>query len=301
MNEQAKVGLVVLVSVVLLTAAGFAIANMHFGGNFNNYKCYFKFAGGLEVGGGTPVGADSSAQVTQLTMLSENYVEITPGKQLTPLPNGSVVPSKETQTLNALIDKLSGVADQAKPLIDDLHNNLNQISKRADGLLANLQELTGEKNRAHVSSGLAELDDMLKENRPKMTATMSNLQTASAQMDPLMHDLRETTAKVQKVLDTANGMLDEDRDKIKGSLDEMQKALAAARQTIEQLQTMLIANGDNVDVMLDNFRQVSDNFREFTDQVKRQPSSLIWKDTHPDRKPPSAPKGKDKPGKDEHP
>src|SRR6266705_3589868 len=126
MNEQAKVGVVVIVAAILLTAAGFAIANMHFGGVYNTYHAYFKFAGGLEVGapvrfaglkvgrvndvhvdpkdktrieilmevaGGTPVAADSMAQVTQLTMLSENYVEITPGKQTTPLPNGATVPS----------------------------------------------------------------------------------------------------------------------------------------------------------------------------------------------------------------
>ncbi len=102
-------------------------------------------------------------------------------------------------------------------------------------------------------------------------------------------------------MDTANGMLDEDRDKVKGSIEELQKTLVTTRSTIEQLQSMLVANGDNLDLMLDNFRQVSDNFREFTDTVKRQPSSLIWKDTHPDRKPPSAPKGKVKAGKDEHP
>jgi phospholipid/cholesterol/gamma-HCH transport system substrate-binding protein len=334
MNEQAKVGLVVLVTVVLLTAAGFAIANMHFGGQFTQYHTYFKFGGGLEVGApvrfaglkvgrvndvhvdpqdktrvevmievaaGTPVAKDSVAQVTQLTMLSENYVEITPNKETTPLPNGSVVPSAETQTLNTLIAKMSGMADQAQPLIADLHKNLNEISARADKLLANLQEVTGEKNQQHLASILSESDGMIKDNRPKLDATMNNLQTASAGMAPLLSDLREATAKMQKVMDTANGMLEEDRPKIAASIDEMQKTLATARATIEQLQSMLVANGDNLDMMLDNFRQVSDNFREFTDTVKRQPSSLIWKDTHPDRKPPSAKGGNTKGGKDERP
>src|SRR2546422_654693 len=109
MNEQAKVGLVVIVAAILLTSAAFAIANLHVG-TFAQYRAYFKFAGGLEPGapvrfaglkvgrvnavqvdsqdptrvvvslevvGGTPVGSDSQVAVTQLTMLSENYVEIT--------------------------------------------------------------------------------------------------------------------------------------------------------------------------------------------------------------------------------
>src|SRR5258708_3277067 len=158
MNEQSKVGLVVLIAAILMIAAAFAIANLHFGA-VTPYKAYFKFAGGLEIGapvrfaglkvgrvsavtvdtqdptrvvvqlevtGGTPVGSDSQAAVTQLTMLSENYVEITPGKDVKPLPANSVIPSNETQSLNALIAKMSAMADRAQPLIDDLHKNLNQ-------------------------------------------------------------------------------------------------------------------------------------------------------------------------------
>jgi ABC-type transporter Mla subunit MlaD len=227
-------------------------------------------------------------------------VEITPNKLTTPLPEGAVVPSAETQTLNTLIAKMSGMADQAQPLIADLHKNLNDISERAEKLLANMQEVTGEKNQQHFASILSESDAMLKDNRPKLDATMSNLQTASAGMEPLLNDLRQTTAKLQQVLDSANGMVDEDRPKIAASIDELQKTLVTTRATIEQLQGMLVGNSDNLDLMIDNFRQVSDNFREFTDTVKRQPSSLIWKNTKPDRKPPSA-KSKDKGGKDEHP
>src|SRR5882672_7338555 len=113
MNEQAKVGIVVIVAAVFLVAAAFFIANLHFGGVYNHYHSFFKFAGGLEEGApvrfaglkvgrvnkvevdpsdrtrivvqievkaDTPVGTDSVAKVTQLTMLSENYVELTPGK-----------------------------------------------------------------------------------------------------------------------------------------------------------------------------------------------------------------------------
>src|SRR5882672_1333969 len=107
MNEQAKVGIVVIVAAVFLVAAAFFIANLHFGGVYNHYHTFFKFAGGLEEGApvrfaglkvgrvnkvavdpngktqiriemevksDTPVGTDGFAKVTQLTMLSENYV-----------------------------------------------------------------------------------------------------------------------------------------------------------------------------------------------------------------------------------
>ena len=117
---------------------------------------------------------------------------------------------------------------------------------------------------------------------------LTNFKDASGNIQPLMDDLKITNAKLQKVLDTTSGMLDEDRDKIKGSIEELQKTLETARHTLEQAQSMLTSNSDNLDVMIDNFRQISDNFRVFSDSVKKQPSSLIWKDTQPDRQPPGA-------------
>jgi phospholipid/cholesterol/gamma-HCH transport system substrate-binding protein len=321
MNEQARVGLVVIVAAILLVSAAFFIANLHFGGVYNHYHAYFKFAGGLEEGApvrfaglkvgrvnkvgvdpkdatriqvdvevkaATPVGSDSMAKVSQLTMLSENYVEITPGKDTKTLPDGSVIPSAELSDLNALIAKMGGLADEAKPLIVDLHKDLNDITAQANKVLANIETLTGGPNQAHLNSIMSEADTMMKTNRPKVDAMLTNFKDASGNIQPLMDDLKVTNAKLQKVLDTTNGMLDEDRDKIKGSIEELQKTLETARHTLEQAQSMLVSNSDNLDVMIDNFRQISDNFRVFSDSVKKQPSSLIWKDTVPDRQPPGA-------------
>lgn len=321
MNEQAKVGVVVLVSAVLLVAAAFAIANLHFGGHYNHYHSVFKFAAGIEEGApvrfaglkvgrvnkvgvdpkdptqvevdievkaDTPVSSESSAKVSQLTMLSETYVEVTPGKAGPQLPDGSLLKSTELQDLNALIAKMNVLADAAQPLIVDLRKDLNDVSEKANKVLANIDELTGPANRGHLNSILSQADQMVKDNRPKIDTIATNFLNASERITPLMNDLQATTAKVQKVLDTTNEMLEEDRPKIKSGLDELQRTLESTRRTIEQAHSMLTSNSDNLDVMIDNFRQISDNFRAFSDTVKQQPSSLIWKDTVPDRHPPGA-------------
>ena len=207
MNEQAKVGAVVLLAAGLLTAALFAIANIHVGGKFYNYKVYFRFGGGLEAGAPVryaglkagrvndvhvdpkdsnrveielevrsdiPLRTDSMATITSLTMLTENYVEITPGKAGSPLQAGATIPSQEMQDMNALIRKMSALADSADPLIADLRKDLNQISAKADTLLANLNDVTGPANRQHLAGILSESDGMLKKKDRKSTRLNSS-------------------------------------------------------------------------------------------------------------------------------
>lgn len=323
MNEQAKVGIVVILAAVLLTAALFAIANIHPGTKAVDYKAYFKFGGGMEPGApvrfaglkvgrvnevvvdpqdatrvevrfqvkaDTPIRSDSLATISALTPLTENYIEITPGKSGTVLPAGSVVPSQEMQDIQALIRKMSGLADTAQPLIVDLRANLNKISERADVLLAQLNDVTGPDNRQHFGSILKETDGMIKTNSPKVDATLTNLKDATDKFKPLMDDLKNTNAKLQKVMDSANEMVAEDREPLRKSLLELEKTLVSTRATVEQLQSTLVYNNDNIDSMLENFRQISENIREFSDTVKQKPYSLIRVKNPPERVPPAAPK-----------
>ena len=136
MSSEAKVGLFVIVSGVILAAALAGIANMQLRGGVVRYKAYFTFAGGVDKGtvvrfGGrkagrvaevrpapddptrveiqldlqpsTPIRTDSTATVASLGMLGENYVEITPGKKdAPPLPPGSTIQSIEAVDFAAL-------------------------------------------------------------------------------------------------------------------------------------------------------------------------------------------------------
>lgn len=330
MNDQAKVGLVVLVAAALLTVALFAIANVHLGGKYVNYKSYFKFGAGLEPGAvvryaglkvgrinevrvdpndktrvevlmevkaDTPVRTDSLATISALTLLTENYIEIVPGKGAA-LPPGSAIPSQELQDMNALIRKMSGLADAAEPLIVDLRKNLNQISEKADILLAQLNDVTGDANRKNLAGILAETNGMIKKNSPRIDEISVNLSDASKKMGPLMDDLKVSNTKLQAVLDSSNELMKDNREPLKSALLELQKSLVKAESLMNQLQNTLTYNSDNIDVMLENFRVTSDNVRELTDTVRQRPYSLIRVKPLPDRQPPGAvPEKKSKPAK----
>jgi phospholipid/cholesterol/gamma-HCH transport system substrate-binding protein len=318
MNDQAKVGLVVLVAAGLLITAMFAIANIHIGGKFANYKAYFKFGAGLEPGAvvryaglkvgrvnevrvdpsdktrvevllevraDTPIRADSLATISALTLLTENYIEIVPGKGA-PLADGGTIPSQELQDMNALIRKMSALADTAEPLIVDLRKNLNQISEKADTLLAQLNDVTGEANRKHLAGILAETDGMIKKNSPRIDEISANLSDASKKIAPLLEDLKVSNTKLQAVLDNGNELMKENREPLKAALLDLQNSLKRAEALISQIQGTLTYNSDNIDATLENFRQTSENVRELTDTVRQRPYSLIRVKPLPDRAPP---------------
>jgi phospholipid/cholesterol/gamma-HCH transport system substrate-binding protein len=251
----------------------------------------------LEVTADTPIRADSLATIAALTLLTENYIEIVPGKGAALQP-GSTIPSQELQDMNALIKKMSLLADAAEPLITDLRKNLNQISAKADILLAQLNDVTGEPNRKHLAGILSETDAMIKKNSPNIDRISSNLADASEKMKPLLDDLKVSNTKLQAVLDNGNELMKDNREPLKAALLELRQSLQKAQGLIDQLQGTLTYNGDNIDVMLENFRQVSENVKELTDNVKQRPYSLIRVKPLPDRQPPGAvPEKKSKPAK----
>ena len=320
MSNEAKVGLFVLISGAIFVAAFVAIANVQLRGGLVRYKTYFTFAGGVEKGavvryGGlkagrvadlhpwpedptkvellldlkpeTPIRKDCVASISTLGMLGENYVEITPGKKdAPPLPPGSTIQSIEAVDFAALTRRVSLVADSSQALIVDLHKNLNVISAKADQLISNLNEVTGEKNRKSLESLLEQSNKMVADQAPKINRITDTLEQTTQKIDTLMTELRATNARAGDLVANINKTVDETRDPIKEDLKQMQEAIAQAQALLAQLQGTLTYNDENINRILENFRASSQNLAEFTAEVKQRPFSLIRIKPKPDRKVP---------------
>ncbi len=330
MTEPAKAGLLVLISTVILLIVVFYMTNIGFGTRYETYKMYLSFAGGLESGSpvrfgglkvgrvkdlrvfskdpsrieidlevrhGTPVHTDSVASLAQLGLLGENYVEIQPGKTQTPLAPGSTIPSAETQDLAALMRRMNVLAEQAQPLIADLHKNLNQVSAQIDVVLTNVRDLTGETNRANLEGILRNSNEMIAKTSPRLDAIGANLQTASTKLDPLMTDLRATTAKLDKLIAEVNGMVGENRKEIREAVLKLSTTLESTRAMIAQLNTTLTDNSQNMDNIFQNMRATSENLSELSDTLKQRPFSLLRVIPKPERQVPGASGGKAAAGK----
>jgi phospholipid/cholesterol/gamma-HCH transport system substrate-binding protein len=328
-GDEVKVGVMVMgVGAILIVTVFMMIRYNPFQPAYDEYLIHLKFAGGLErdsivrFGGmkrgkvvsmrlapgtapaveiqlslqrGTPIKTDSVARLAALNALGENYIEITMGREDSPLlAPGQIVRSEETPEFSELLAKINGLSEEARLLVGDLGKKLNRISDSADTLLANLSDATGPANRKALASILertngtvANANDLISRNSPKVDAVAANLQSASAKLSPLMQRVDEAAVKMNTLLERLDGTVAENRPQLKKDLEALELTLADARRLLNDFTTTLEANRDDIDAIMENFRRSSENLQEFTNTIRQQPFSLFRIKAMPDRRVPN--------------
>lgn len=312
--EQVWVGLFVLVASGLLITSVLAVKGFFTGGDIP-HRAFFKFAGGLRPGatvrfGGMKAGSvqavrinpqdptqievdfsieediplktDSVAKITSLGPLGDNYLELSTGTRQSPeAPPGSVVKSTPTFDFNDLGEMVAGLQPMVEQTLEKLNHRLDELQVT----VARANDLLSDKNRASVSASLGELHSMLAEDRPKVSQTLDNVQTASAQLKPLLDDLKKTMAQANGALDNINAVVLENRKDVRASVKELRETLLSASSVMAQLNETLNYNSDNIDEILANVRVATQNLKELSSKLEHRPYTLVRADRSKDRKP----------------
>jgi phospholipid/cholesterol/gamma-HCH transport system substrate-binding protein len=313
-REQAWVGLFVLIAAALLIGTVLAVAGT-FSVSGVSHRAYFKSAGGLlpgatvryagmkagrvesvrvdpqdstrievafTVGHAIPVKTDSVAKITSLGPLDENYVEVGTGTKDAPLaPPGSEIKSVPTVGIADLGDMIGNLAPVAQQVLQNLNQRLTELQVT----VARVNDLLNDRNRTNVSEGLGTLNAMLAEDRPKVSATLANVQTASAKIIPLLDDLKRTMKEANDALSHVDSVVLENRQDVRTAVVELKQTLLSASSLMEQLKNTMDRNTDNIDEILVNLRITTENAKQLTEALKTRPSVLIRGDTVKDRKP----------------
>jgi phospholipid/cholesterol/gamma-HCH transport system substrate-binding protein len=313
-REQAWVGLFVLIAAALLIGTVLAVAGT-FSVSGVSHRAYFKSAGGLlpgatvryagmkagrvesvrvdpqdstrievafTVGHAIPVKTDSVAKITSLGPLDENYVEVGTGTKDAPLaPPGSEIKSVPTVGIADLGDMIGNLAPVAQQVLQNLNQRLTELQVT----VARVNDLLNDRNRTNVSEGLGNLNAMLAEDRPKVSATLANVQTASAKIIPLLDDLKRTMKEANDALSHVDSVVLENRQDVRTAVVELKQTLLSASSLMEQLKNTMDRNTDNIDEILVNLRITTENAKQLTEALKTRPSVLIRGDTVKDRKP----------------
>jgi len=321
-NEEIKVGVVVAVGAVLLLAALVFVGGVNlFRQKKAEYNTYFKFAGGLEPGsyvrfgglkvgtiqaaridpqdltrirvtlevkGDTPIRTNSKARISSLGFLGENYLEVSPGtREAALLPAGSEIPSVEIIQLPDVFTNVNNITVNANKLVNDLDDRLLVLSDNINQLIKEMNEVVGQENRQHFNSLLANADGMLKDGRPHVDKTLSNLETASGKLTPTIDNLNVTVGKTNKLAEHLDAVVVENRQELHSTLLRLASSLADAQRLITNLDDTLDGNRGNLDETLENLRVTSQNLKELSDTLKQRPYSLIRIKTEKDRLPPA--------------
>lgn len=314
-RDEVFVGLFVLIATAVLIGMVFAISGA-FGRTSKTYHAYFPFAGGLERGatvryaGGPKVGrvekltidpqdpvrldvvfsvqtdlpvkTDSHVKIMSMSPLGDNHLEILPGGTQTALaPPNSLLPSDTYVDFNALTAQINDLAPQARQLIQSLNERATELKVTVD----RVNDLLSAQNRTNLSATLADTRGMIEENRPQIKSTIQHLDTVTQKLEPLLVDLHKATDEANLALTQADAVLRENRADVRQSVSELRKSLTTLTDITGRLDQTLVVNTENIDELLDNFRDVSQNLKEFTDTIKKRPYTLIRATNPPDHKP----------------
>jgi phospholipid/cholesterol/gamma-HCH transport system substrate-binding protein len=301
-STEAKVGAFVLGCFSILAFTVIRLLNAQLGGHTVQYRTYLRYAGGLESGGqvlfggidvgrvtavrpaasdptkieilmdvkeDTPLNEKSVAKLGFVSVMSGAALSVTTGgndaRRLSP---GSVIPSQEAASLDAITDKMAVVADNANQLITEARGEMGGISGEARALLANLNTVAGKANQQRIQSVLDNVNGMLASDRPKIDHLIDELNALSQHAD----------GTIQKVNGTVND--------VRQPIADLQAALLQARQLLADMQVMVRANDYKIDDTIENLRTATENLDQLTESVKQHPWSLIRIRQPQDRKVP---------------
>ena len=320
MSSEAKVGAFVVVSLIVFVYTFITVANKQLAGEKVTYKTYFTFAAGLDPGtavrfgglkagvveevrsweedqtkvevifemrGDIPVNTDSVAKLASLSALGQNYLEITTGSIEAPrIEPGGIIKSEEAVTVDDIMQKFANLADTATDMMADMRGDIIRITERAEILLNNLNEITGEKNRESMEQLLENANEMMAEQKPKIDRITDQVTEMLVKADRLLVDFQAVAEQTKATVANANRTLDETREPLKSNLVELEATLKQTRRTLEDIQAIVVVNESNINEMLENLRVSSQNLKEMSDELRQRPWSLIRVKPKPDRKVP---------------
>jgi phospholipid/cholesterol/gamma-HCH transport system substrate-binding protein len=332
MRERTLVGLFVLIAGGLLLGTMILISGT-MGGATVPHRVYFKYAGGVQPGtpvryGGMMVGkvqrvrvdpgntsrieiditvnrdaplkSDSVATITTLGPLSDNYIEISTGKEHSALtPPGSTLQSAEAFGLSQLGDAAQAMLPDVQKALQKLNLNLDSLQitltrandllndrnrQNIDSSLNNLQHLVAEV-RPKVTVSLDNVNGLLADTRPKLATSLTNVQELTAKLGPVLDDLKITTTRANDTLAHVDSTLLENRPDIRTSVTGLRDTVAKSTVLLGELNQTLDQNSANIDEILANMRMTTENLRVLTETLTRSPASLIRGIKVADRKP----------------
>ena len=320
MNTEAKVGTFVIICLLLLVVTVYYVGNEQWGRHLTPYKTYLRYAGGvgpgsevlfggiavgrvnsvkawssdptqieilLEVKEGTPVNGKSVAKLGSVSLMSSPTISITTGQRDAPrLKAGQVITSQETVSLDDMTRKLSGIADSAEDLITQVQGELKGISGSAQGLLANLNDMTGVTNRQQVAEILQRANSMVAQLSPKIDQITDQVALVTQDTDSVVKKIGPLVEHTDDTVANVNRTIDQIRDPIRQDLVQLHATMEQVKTLIASIQTVVRSNDDNIRETIENLRVATENLDQVTDEVKQRPWSLVRIRQPKDRKVP---------------
>jgi ABC-type transporter Mla subunit MlaD len=191
MKTEAKVGAFVIVSLLTIGVTIYFVRTTQSVRGQVPYKTYLRYAGGLASGAavlfggikvgqvtavqpgledptrieiafnvktGTPINQNSTARVGSVSLMSSPVLLISTGSNdARRLSAGEAVASQESMGMDELTQRVATVADSANSLVTELRGEIPALTGEARKFIANLNEISGARNRERIEEILTQL------------------------------------------------------------------------------------------------------------------------------------------------
>jgi phospholipid/cholesterol/gamma-HCH transport system substrate-binding protein len=300
-SAQAKVGLFVILSAVILVGSIYYIGNEQWGRHVVPYRTYLRYAGGIEPGSdvlfggieagrvnsvrawsedptkieisveikeGTPVNANSIAKLGTVSLMSSPTISITTGTNDAPrLKPGEVIQSEETVSLDDMARKLSGIADSAQGLITQIQGEIKGLSDRANTLLANLNDATGPVNREQIAEILHNANTMIAQLSPKINRIADQVSLTTQDADAAINKVGPLLDHADSTVMNVNSTVTNVNSTIDQIRDPLRQDLLQMQSTMEQAKSLIASVQAVVRGNDDNIQETIENLRVATENL----------------------------------
>ena len=203
----------------------------------------------------------SRAEIKNMGLLGDKYVEILPGpQQNAALEPGSIIPGATAPSIDQMMAEISGVTDAIRSVAGQLSGDV-PVQGPLGRLVVNL-ELTS-----------AEIRELVATNRASLDATIGNFELASA---ALARELPRLSEQLQGLLAEVREVVGENRGNLRSGLENVEQITSSLQTSVDNLNeiTTRLNRGEGTIGKLLNSDEAHDELVAALDSVQGGVESL---------------------------
>jgi phospholipid/cholesterol/gamma-HCH transport system substrate-binding protein len=320
MTTEAKVGVFVIASVLILGSAAYVIHTTQTVRGQVPYTTHLRYAGGLAPGAavlfggikvgqitavrpwsddptrieivfavksGTPVNQKSTAGVGTISLMNTPSLMIATGSnEARRLTAGELVPSSESLSLEEIEGRVGKLAESADALVSELRREIPAVTGNARTFLANLNQIGGVQNQKRIAQILANVDTLLERDSPKIAQITDQISELAKHADTLIGSVEPVVNHVDQAVTNVDNTVNAIRGPLTKDLTELEKTLQSAQTVLAGVQNIVGSNEADIGETVRNLRSASENVRALSESLKQRPWSLIRTNQAADRRVP---------------
>lgn len=210
----------------------------------------------IRVKNSTPVRVDTRATITQVGLLGEPYLALTPGSnQAQALASGSTLKSDESMS------------------VQDAMTQLARFFERTDTLLTGAQRFASTNPWDRLDRTLTRFDKLIESTATNSDKVLGQVDVASERLTSMLARTDRLIAHADSALQAATPGIGETQREALSTLRDTRELVAQLREALDQ--------GGGVEQLVRDLGTTTDNLARLTTRLERDPSSLLKKRSLP--------------------